>query len=189
MPMIPCGAESAVPVRTLFGFSLQEWEIIGVWVGSIGATGAFIVAFALALGGRARDRKLAERDQASRVSAWLDIGDVKGEPRVRIHAKNGSSAQINDFKCIVIDTIDCTMSPTTVWLPGLAPSGEPIIYALDVELPSHLQQYRYELSFEFTDVQNRRWGQTRGKGLVLLTRSAEPISYGSDGRPLGELGA
>lgn len=171
-------------LNALMGFSAQLWETMGVWLGALGSTGAFVVAFALAFGERRKNHRLAERSQASQVSAWLDVGEFHGEPRVRIHAKNGSSSQVNDFKCTVLDTINPQDYPAIVWFPGIAPTGEPIVYALNVELPSHLQQYRYELIFEFTDVQNRRWRQARGEGLVLQTRKAPQISYGPHGKPL-----
>jgi hypothetical protein len=156
---------------------------IGTWVGGVGTVGAFVVAFWILLKQRNSETETAERLQASLVSAWLDLGNVKGHRCVRLLARNSSPSQINDFMGSIADTANPTKAPTVIWFPGLPPTGEPTISAVPVPMPTDQQSYRYELTYEFTDVFNRRWRHERGTGLVLITRTPSAPKYKQDGSP------
>lgn len=164
-----------------------DWATIGNLIGSLATAGAFIVAFVIALGERVKSRKAAERAQASLISGWLDLDEYQGEQRVRLLARNDSQSHVNDLKAVIVDTLHPDKRPYETWIPGLPPTHEPIVIVLDVEVPDHRQRYRYELTYEFTDVLNRRWRYARGEGLTLLFRSAPAVSYGPDSHPLKDV--
>jgi hypothetical protein len=165
--------------------SPDDWGIVGTWVGGVGTVGAFVIAYFLALRELKKNREASDRAQASLVSAWLDVNKYEGRQRVRILARNDSQSHVNDFMASVADTINPGGEPYVTWIPGVPPTGEPVTLITDVEVPDILQRYRYELSYEFTDVLNRRWSHARGKGLTLKERAAPPVTYGSDGIPVG----
>jgi hypothetical protein len=165
--------------------SADDWGVVGTWVGSIGTIGAFVTAYFLALRELRKYREASDRAQASLVSAWLDVNEYGGQLRVRVLARNDSQSHVNDLMVSVADTLKPASDPYVTWIPGLNPTGEPVILITDVEVPDHLQRYRYELSFEFTDILNRRWRHARGEGLTLQDRVAPPIAYSSDGIPVG----
>lgn len=165
--------------------SPDDWGVVGTWIGSIGTVGAFVIAYFLALRELRKNREASDRAQASLVSAWLDVNKYEGRLRVRILARNDSQSHVNDVMVSVADTLKRDREPYVTWIPGLPPTGEPVILITDVEVPDILQRYRYELSYEFTDVLNKRWRHARGEGLTLRERIAPPVAYNSDGIPVG----
>lgn len=160
------------------------WGDVATWVGSVGTTGALIVAILLAVRDRGRRRIDAERRQASQVSAWLELAPPP-ENKVLLVARNASLSQINDVRGVIEDFADQPPSRIETWIPGLPPTGVPIYIELPVEPPNERQKYRYELTYEFTDLDMRRWRHARGDGLVLLEHRAARVDYDSTGNPIG----
>ena len=66
---------------------------------------------------------------------------------------------------------------------AIPPSGEPTIEIFHVVMPDHELRYRYELTYEFTDVLDRRWRHARGHGLTLLSRHVPMVEDGAISSP------
>jgi hypothetical protein len=155
---------------------------LATWVGSIGTTGALAVAIGLAAVDRGRTRRENASAQAAQVSAWLELTPFP-DRHVVVVIKNQSKSPVNDFCAIVADHSKENAPQVTAWAPGVPPSGDRIELLLDVEVPLESQKYRYELTYEFTDVANRRWRHERGSGLTLRLPFAPPIFYDGFGNP------
>lgn len=158
------------------------WGDVATWVGSIGTTGALAVAIVLAAVDRRRSRQDSERRQASQVSAWLELARPP-EQGVLLVAKNASPSQVNDLRALIEDFSSDPPACTVTWIPGLPPTGVAVYIELPVDSPSEKQKYRYELSYEFTDLNMRRWRHSRGAGLILVEQRAPRVDYDSDGTP------
>lgn len=127
---------------------------------------------------------LEERRQASQVSAWLEIAPPPGGA-VLLVARNASLSQVNDLKGVIEDFAVEPPARLETWIPGVPPTGAPIYIELPVESPKEKQRYRYELTYEFTDLNMRRWRHARGTGLVLIAQDAARVDYDVTGIPIG----
>ena len=162
------------------------WGDVATWVGSLGTTGTLGVAILLATRDRAQSRRLEERKQAGQVSAWLELSSPP-EVKVLLVAKNASSSQVNDLKGVIEDFSHDPPTRIETWIPGLPPTGVPIYIELPLEAPSAMQKYRYELTYEFTDLDMRRWRHGRGTGLTLIESQAARVDYDAAGNPNGRV--
>ncbi|NLU80370.1 hypothetical protein HCA58_18715 [Micromonospora sp. HNM0581] len=136
------------------------------WISAIGTTGALLISTVLlrkALKERTEALDEKKRDQASKVSAWMD-----GESR-SIRVRNGSEAVVDE--CFVFVWFKRSGLPpgsnevTRAELPIIA---VPPMTTREIELPWE-EPLQWSLSgVQFRDSKGRRWKRSMGEGLVEL---------------------
>jgi hypothetical protein len=143
--------------------SQAQFGTVPDWIGAIGTTLAFVVAFVvLSLDLRERHRR-----QASHVTAWLE----RGRADVTLHIANSSDIPV--YKVRVTPQF-LGQDYETITLPLIAPQKE--LTPLKLQLPGGDQVSNEFLGVQifFEDSAGRRWRRKRDGKLKRIWNSYEP---------------
>jgi|GEM_PF-2910182 len=141
------------------------------WVGAIGTLAAFVVAFWQIrrerhhrLAEQLRQRRLAHREHADRVSAWITGGDLV--------ISNMSEHPIHDVEAVLESArstghgVDEQIDRRTLTAPFAAPG--------ETRIPAPHPPYVTVLpALTFTDARGDRWHRAPGERPELVTGSSE----------------
>ena len=166
----------------------MDWGSVPAWVGAILTSGSLMIA-AFAYRRSVLDK---ERDQASKIAAWVSVVERDGEKRRQVHISNGSEGSVYDVTVRPKDSPDRHLeelpasSMIKVELPGPVQESSKVstrtmeasIFSLTaaagIETETILPEPSPEL--EFTDGLGR-WWRRAPRGEVKRIRSRTKNSY------------
>jgi hypothetical protein len=170
------------------GWLLQvKWGDVPAWVGSI-LTGTSLLIAALSYRRSVLDK---EREQASKVAAWIALVEEDGQRKRVLRISNGSDASIYEFTCkpdydreIFLDELPAKATTTVALRRAALPPtvmAELERWFISFGVPT-TEAFSQEPSpkIEFRDALGRWWERLPG-GDVKKIRSRTRITYTVDG--------
>jgi len=155
-----------------------DWEVLGIWVGSLGTVAAVSTALVqVALERRARHAE-GRREQADLVSAWIA---AERPNQAWLAISNESHAPVYEVALSVVSFQGAGPTPgsRTAWL-SIAPPG---LHYASTQRIGRGMSFHPGIELAFTDQTGRHWVR-QAKGNLQHVAKASVEHYGHS-RPLG----